>query len=528
MKTSVATIDEAISNSSGEAVSALNEKVEDFSSEMSSCGTELQDLETVIDGFITKMTEFIKPVVEDKMMRVDSTDISCNMDSIISACEYVQNLPSKVGTWVAKSEFASMASEEKIRAEENNDAKLAEIRWLIYNTYSPLLDDEISELEKKFDIIEAYEACDDEYKAIMDDFKDKYTDFLEGVFDVLEGIWEAISGFVEGLIKGIYEMLVGIIEFAWGAIKFLGAAIVVGISEAYGIEPPKWADDCYNNTKDMIKLICNDPMLIVEGFAQGISDGFEEEGLAYSLGYGLGSMADVFIGSKGLGSLSSKLGKGGKVVSHLDEFGDISTTAKTIENLGDITTAANKMEDAGDVATTINKLDETGDVSNIAEKMDDIPETNADDLAELYDDGDFYENMYDAQREGCPEYENYLDELAESQKEVPDVDGDSKSAKTGEFFIDDWNGYPDAPKPDGPFRILEGTEYTNARNLANKTNANIHRNRPDLKGTQIHEMHPVKFGGSPTDIDNKIALSPKEHAKYTAFWNKVLREQKGK
>lgn len=104
----------------------------------------------------------------------------------------------------------------------------------------------------------------------------------------------------------------------------------------------------------------------------------------------------------------------------------------------------------------------------------------------------------------------------------------SNTVKTGEFFIDDWNGYPDAPKPDGPFRILEGTEYTDARNLANKTNANIHRNRPDLKGTQIHEMHPVKFGGSPTDMDNKIALSPKEHAKYTAFWNKVLREQKGK
>jgi len=103
-----------------------------------------------------------------------------------------------------------------------------------------------------------------------------------------------------------------------------------------------------------------------------------------------------------------------------------------------------------------------------------------------------------------------------------------ETVKIDEFFIDDWTGYPDAPKPDGPFRILEGTEYTDARNLANKTNANIHRNRPDLKGTQIHEMHPVKLGGSPTDIDNKIALSPKEHAKYTAFWNKVLREQKGK
>ena len=108
------------------------------------------------------------------------------------------------------------------------------------------------------------------------------------------------------------------------------------------------------------------------------------------------------------------------------------------------------------------------------------------------------------------------------------LESGSKSVKTGEFCIDDWSGYPDATKPNGPFRILEGTEYIDARNLANKTNANIHRNRPDLKGTQIHEMHPVKFGGSPTDIDNKIALSPKEHAKYTAFWNKIFREQKGK
>ena len=99
---------------------------------------------------------------------------------------------------------------------------------------------------------------------------------------------------------------------------------------------------------------------------------------------------------------------------------------------------------------------------------------------------------------------------------------------SGEFKIDDWTGYPDGlPKPEGPFRVLEGDEYNTARNLANKTNTNIHKNRPDLKGTQIHEVHPVKFGGSPTDIDNKIALSPKEHAKYTTFWNKKLREIKG-
>ncbi|MGK9123893.1 hypothetical protein M1D52_07220 [Olivibacter sp. SA151] len=41
----------------------------------------------------------------------------------------------------------------------------------------------------------------------------------------------------------------------------------------------------------------------------------------------------------------------------------------------------------------------------------------------------------------------------------------------------------------------------------------------DLKGFQIHEINSVKFGGSPTDLSNKILLTPSEHAKYTNFWN---------
>lgn len=100
-------------------------------------------------------------------------------------------------------------------------------------------------------------------------------------------------------------------------------------------------------------------------------------------------------------------------------------------------------------------------------------------------------------------------------------------SKSDAFYIDDWTGYPDElPRPEGPFRIIDGDEYDVARKLANSTNSKIHSNRPDLKGLQIHEMHPVKFGGSPIDIDNKIALTPKEHAKYTTYWNKVLRENK--
>jgi hypothetical protein len=34
----------------------------------------------------------------------------------------------------------------------------------------------------------------------------------------------------------------------------------------------------------------------------------------------------------------------------------------------------------------------------------------------------------------------------------------------------------------------------------------------------------VKFGGSPTDPANKIALTPAEHAQYTTFWNRLMRD----
>lgn len=97
----------------------------------------------------------------------------------------------------------------------------------------------------------------------------------------------------------------------------------------------------------------------------------------------------------------------------------------------------------------------------------------------------------------------------------------------GSFSLFNWKGYPaGGVKPTGPFRLLEGAEYTTARNLANKTNAILHKAMPELKGLQIHEVNPVKFGGSPTDISNKIFLTPSQHSGYTNFWNAIMRGNK--
>lgn len=94
----------------------------------------------------------------------------------------------------------------------------------------------------------------------------------------------------------------------------------------------------------------------------------------------------------------------------------------------------------------------------------------------------------------------------------------------GVFSINDWEGYPpDGPKPEGPFRLVDGVKYEEARNEANKANHKLHKEHPEWEDLQIHEIQPVKFGGSPTDPANKIALTPAEHAEYTTYWNNVQR-----
>ncbi len=94
----------------------------------------------------------------------------------------------------------------------------------------------------------------------------------------------------------------------------------------------------------------------------------------------------------------------------------------------------------------------------------------------------------------------------------------------GPFSVSDWSGYPGSKPPNGPFRLLDGAEYDEARRAANKENQRLHRmpNSP-YDGKQIHEKHPIKFGGSPTDPNNKVGLPQGEHAQYNRFWNRMMR-----
>jgi hypothetical protein len=98
----------------------------------------------------------------------------------------------------------------------------------------------------------------------------------------------------------------------------------------------------------------------------------------------------------------------------------------------------------------------------------------------------------------------------------------------GTFSVLDWHGYPaGGPKPNGPFRLLEGVEYSAARQAANSANRALRTSNPSaFEGLQIHEIQPVKFNGSPTDMANKIFLTPEQHIQYTNFWNALMRNAK--
>lgn len=103
----------------------------------------------------------------------------------------------------------------------------------------------------------------------------------------------------------------------------------------------------------------------------------------------------------------------------------------------------------------------------------------------------------------------------------------------GTFIIKDWSDYPDdyVPVPDQNkvWTFLEGDEYNSARDSANIFNRNMRAADPYYanNGLEIHEIEPVKMGGSQTDINNKTAIQSQVHRRYvTPWWNKIRDEVK--
>lgn len=99
----------------------------------------------------------------------------------------------------------------------------------------------------------------------------------------------------------------------------------------------------------------------------------------------------------------------------------------------------------------------------------------------------------------------------------------------GAFSVFDWTGYPGkVPKRKGPFILVEGAQYEAARAAADKALAAFRKAHPECAGKQVHHIHPVKLGGSPTDPANLTIVEPDVHYILNNFWGRVQRDAQGR
>lgn len=54
----------------------------------------------------------------------------------------------------------------------------------------------------------------------------------------------------------------------------------------------------------------------------------------------------------------------------------------------------------------------------------------------------------------------------------------------------------------------------------------IDRSRSSLRGKEIFFVTPIKLGGSPTDLGDRIVLDREAHIQAVRYWNAVIRKLK--
>jgi hypothetical protein len=78
------------------------------------------------------------------------------------------------------------------------------------------------------------------------------------------------------------------------------------------------------------------------------------------------------------------------------------------------------------------------------------------------------------------------------------------------------------PYPSGEINPRTGAAYKSARQLADRINQTLRRAfGAGQAGQDIHEINPVKLGGSPTDLANKVGLPRPLHRQVTAWFRQL-------
>jgi filamentous hemagglutinin len=96
---------------------------------------------------------------------------------------------------------------------------------------------------------------------------------------------------------------------------------------------------------------------------------------------------------------------------------------------------------------------------------------------------------------------------------------EAEAVEEGTFSIWDWKGYPTkGVRPSGTFKLVPKGQTAQLREIVKIENGAIRDEAERLghpfTGSQVHEVKPIKFGGSPTDPANKVIVPDELHHLY--------------
>ena len=381
--------DDVLGKQESEAAAVLVERHQEMAEEIRYFQDILEQLEALLENYISDMESYIMPEDENRMMLVDRNDIWWNMKQIGSNLSSAKNvahgvelvyysgidsMPSPPHIYEGMSPSAQSAAWARYRKQLEESRNWKKNYDRLENFCSGTAGNARSRLEEFYDSLEEiykkhvieFENTDDDYKRKAAEVYDACTSAGEKVWDIGGKIAKLNNDITKGIDAAIYDFVSGIFGLAFILLKVEAAVKIAAITVPFGITP-QWVKDTGKEVMEGaqgIEQILRNLGRALASLGQQMTDTVEEEGITYALSY---VAADVVIGilvDKGIGKIRG-----------LDKTDDLAKLSTKVDDVVDVA------EDLGDTMKVVDKIDDVADAIGDSIKKNILSNENAEELA---------------------------------------------------------------------------------------------------------------------------------------------------
>ena len=314
-----------------------------------------QNLLESVKRYNEDMERLIHPVTRWENVRVRGYDIGYNLKQIRSKVGDIFAPKIRINNetnpymdvWESTDDMGGgyfKPNQAKIDKEVRNGKTVDEFQDVYLSGVKMRVNNGLDELMRIYkDNVQAFKEMDDYHASLANEVYKQYTGALDRVKDFDRNVKVGIFDFGRGVWGAGKEIALGIAEF----VKAGAGYVVTEAAYFFGAQPPDWAlnsDEVLLGFKEL-----KDGRDFFEKMAQGICDGYENEGLAYVIGstaVDAGTFVVPYVGVAGkAGSISAKIGSVVKKSSGLanatvkfsgvsSKFGKVVDVAGKVSRMG--------------------------------------------------------------------------------------------------------------------------------------------------------------------------------------------------